>query len=1307
MWSALRSDFKEFATSIASDTTAVVENIESKLVVQEDDVSTAVMDDGTEFQAESNSNSNVNADAYYGNSQADSSLVMDEDGMVLGGGSGGTGMISDAMDEAHRRQGLEDTYTFPLLKDEVNGVAIVGTKVKSVNGDEHEKNEPNNDVDEDKNTDGSGTKEADSETAENENDQVTDTPAPTEEGDAVETKDDAFPDFDDFDQEDEDEAEAENDSVSEDDEDEDDPAVIEFLNHFDIQSKTDEISTILSKHSDTVGCHFENIVPVQVTYEQFWQRYFFRCDPDRIQKEWDEEDERARLERKVLIDKGKKTVQNLFGGALKAIQGGRGSHEDDEDEEEAGESIYEKYQAEFQEKQRAMMGGGTDSGTDEEEEKEKSSGIGSSLGGLFRGARPPFVMNTVVDDDDDDDDDDNAEEYVEEEEEDEEEDCDDDDFGWGSDEDDEDLSEEEEGSGDQDDDASDVTDDASEEIVFESTSHFSTPNVDSGGHEKLKQELDATREERDQLQKTVEMQSEQMKATQVSGSSSTDVDEEKEQLKLQIFEKDSELAAMKASFEDHEDDDTHQATVESQQYATELERLQSLLVEKDSEVAALKDSLADNQEDATKDEAIERSTAEIERLQSLLAENDEKLNNLSEGMKNADALVEEEDARDRNLLEEALETISALQNEIEELKSGGEENMDALRSGLEQEVDNLRVDTESYKQMAEELEQANANDKTNLEQAAVTIQTLESELEKAREEKANADQRQEDSVKKDAESSDALRRELEDITSKFEEAANSIQTLKNELEVATAGSTSHTVALESELAAAKSENEDFSVMISSLQSDLETSKALTIQLKHDFAIEDDETSDALSNAFDQLRSLQSELKSEREEAAAHSNEATGLRQSLAKSKSEEATNESVLHEALDTINSLENDLGASKAEIRQLREDLVAAATSGGDEDSANALQHSMETVTTLQSELENFKASETALRKQVEATEFSLDEEVTTYKEKLNEMNLTMDDLRAELDTSKSESANALQDAIENVATLKSELEASKALEARNEAEVAQTSMKKELQKNEETSAATRQTIIDLQEKLEKSTSESVMLQERLDARETTDCMEETKIREELESTKLSMEKREIENERAMSNLEQSLVSLGQDLENSNSNAVMLQESLDTVDSSNKEKLAEKEHALSLALENADALQAEISSLSDVVAEKDKLLEKESLQSDDLENLRQELDTAVTEKSDALNQVTKLQESVISVGEKLKQQKFQFDEEIANVQREVASSISPTPTSSSLSSAVEVEQPSALTNVVEGSSDNEDVGWGDSDDAWSDDEDL
>jgi hypothetical protein len=65
-----------------------------------------------------------------------------------------------------------------------------------------------------------------------------------------------------------------------------------------------------------------------------------------------------------------------------------------------------------------------------EEEKEKSSGIGGSLGGLFRGARTPFVMNTAVDDDNDD----AGEEYVEEEGD--EEDYDDDDFGWGSDEED-------------------------------------------------------------------------------------------------------------------------------------------------------------------------------------------------------------------------------------------------------------------------------------------------------------------------------------------------------------------------------------------------------------------------------------------------------------------------------------------------------------------------------------------------------------------------------------------------------------------------------------------------------------------------------------------------------------------------------------------------------------------------------------------------------------------------------------------------------------------------------------------------------
>ena len=46
---------------------------------------------------------------------------------------------------------------------------------------------------------------------------------------------------------------------------------------FDANSKTDEISEILKTHK-SVEELFSSLVPQEVTYEEFWERYFYRCD---------------------------------------------------------------------------------------------------------------------------------------------------------------------------------------------------------------------------------------------------------------------------------------------------------------------------------------------------------------------------------------------------------------------------------------------------------------------------------------------------------------------------------------------------------------------------------------------------------------------------------------------------------------------------------------------------------------------------------------------------------------------------------------------------------------------------------------------------------------------------------------------------------------------------------------------------------------------------------------------------------------------------------------------------------------------
>jgi BSD domain len=67
-----------------------------------------------------------------------------------------------------------------------------------------------------------------------------------------------------------------------------------FLASFDITEKT----ALLKKHPDTLKARFEELVPVQVSYQDFWQRFFFRYDVDRIIRVWTAKDERIRVARK-------------------------------------------------------------------------------------------------------------------------------------------------------------------------------------------------------------------------------------------------------------------------------------------------------------------------------------------------------------------------------------------------------------------------------------------------------------------------------------------------------------------------------------------------------------------------------------------------------------------------------------------------------------------------------------------------------------------------------------------------------------------------------------------------------------------------------------------------------------------------------------------------------------------------------------------------------------------------------------------------------------------------------------------------
>lgn len=88
----------------------------------------------------------------------------------------------------------------------------------------------------------------------------------------------------------------------------------EYLKDFQVDDKTDEISHLLEEH-DILREYFEALVPTELTYEEFWSRFFYRCDQVRIQEMADAEEEAARRARAELVG----SVSTFFGGAAKTI----------------------------------------------------------------------------------------------------------------------------------------------------------------------------------------------------------------------------------------------------------------------------------------------------------------------------------------------------------------------------------------------------------------------------------------------------------------------------------------------------------------------------------------------------------------------------------------------------------------------------------------------------------------------------------------------------------------------------------------------------------------------------------------------------------------------------------------------------------------------------------------------------------------------------------------------------------------------------------------------------------------------------
>jgi len=582
MWNAIRSDLKEFVTSVADDGTTVLDKIDTTIKDLDNvDESRHSSDDGLS-DLDSSNDVSQDLDA--------AQLVAGDDYVGNSTGYEATGIISDASDEASRRMGLEETYTVPLLKDDANGAKMGEANVDANNSidslstnDKADNNEGEKLGEEGGDEDNKQGEKLDEEGVEKQTEMISE-------------------------------------KIRDDDDDDGDGEENEiklFLKSFDIQAYTEEISEILTNHPDTVGFLFENLVPVVVTYEQFWQRHFYRCDVQRIQKEWNENEERVRLERQEMIEKGVTSVKNMWGGALNAFQ-----RVAKQNQETKKASIYEKYQAEVEEQQRAMAGSGASSPTNSEANEKKGIGLG-----FFTSSRPPFALNTAGSGDDDEEyiDDGNNESDEEEEEE---------ELGWGSD--DEESEEEDSEFG--------KTETSEQEITF-GAPISNTSNI-SQEMETLREELARVQNERDKLQGTVDNQSRDLSQLQnkddSTGNVSDGVNDEIERLKMIIFEKSSEIAGFKASLNDTSVDDGGQVTRE---------------VSEGIESMALKLS--------TKDDELNQLRLELGRVVSAKGQTDSKLEESSSALKEANEQVKMLSIE----LDDAKELVKRQTAKVEELNS--------------------------------------------------------------------------------------------------------------------------------------------------------------------------------------------------------------------------------------------------------------------------------------------------------------------------------------------------------------------------------------------------------------------------------------------------------------------------------------------------------------------------------------------------------------------------------------------------------------------------------------------------------------
>jgi hypothetical protein len=312
----------------------------------------------------------------------------------------------------------------------------------------------------------------------------------------------------------------------------------------------------------------------------------------------------------------------------------------------------------------------------------------SALDFLTGGGRPPFVLNTALSDDDDEYD---SKEQQQEEEEEEE-------LGWGED-----------------------TDDEDEDVV----------EFKDKEKEMFQDKLQQAADERDQLQNTIEMQAEEIKKLKEQSGASTG--DQVEALNVQLFEKESELAALRAKLEDDE--------TETQQEQQQLydEKLHAQLSQKEQTIQDLQAELVTVKSNDSKASQSALKQTKLENQELMIALTDVKQRWQQQGGNNheAEQALEQATAENQELNTEVVslrQKLEALQNDFNvatESSAQGDE-LEGQLLQAKQEASVLQQEAAQAKSQATALQTENQKVSTELEASRAKTAELTANLEQAK-----------------------------------------------------------------------------------------------------------------------------------------------------------------------------------------------------------------------------------------------------------------------------------------------------------------------------------------------------------------------------------------------------------------------------------------------------------------------------------------------------------------------------------------------------------------------------------------------